>query len=1330
MKTDQNSSFKRPHRARHAQSAVRAATIEALEPRRLLASIVVNSTADTTANDGVTTLREAITTANSTTASDVITFNLGSGSQTINLGSALPRLTKPVEINGPGASLLTLRRSGSSNYRIFRTASDVVLSGMTMSNARVNDVLGWAGGAVYNETKLTVNDCVISGNADIAGYGGGGVFNVGTVTMNRCTIRDNTSISWGGGILNQGAMTLNQCTIRDNSAYEGGGIYNVLDAGSAVINQCTFSGNHAIDIDTTSDNEGGALYNAGTASITSCTFEDNTAVTSGGAIYNLATASITGSTFEDNAADYAGGAIYQSSQTRMTVTNSTFTRNGADWGAAIVNDRYATLNGCTIVGNTGHGKGLAGGVTTLLNNIIAQNEGGDLSGDVAVSNASATKPWGDNFIGTLAYYDDYGPNPMLGPLADNGGPTQTMAPLPGSPVIDAGNNTYATSEDQRGVGFSRISGSKVDYGAYEAQSVTVDNTGDQSDGNLSSQNVTLREAIEQVNANPRIDIIRFADDVFSTAKTIDTAGLAVTGELDIRGPSAKLLSIRGPLGQADIFDTSTNLYLADLTIQNRGQGAAIDNHNMVSLRRVVVSGTGSSGPGVVTSGTSTVKYSTLMDNAGGGIINLSGSVYAYDCTLSQNSTAIRNDSGSLALTLVTISGNSGEGVRNAGTLTARHTIIATNAAGDVVNTNGGTADLSYFDFIGTRDGDPMLMPLADNGGSTPTMALRPYSPCINKGATGSSTVLDQRGTPRARILDIGAYEYTGPFNNSLVVNTTTDEDNGSADPAYGSGTSLREALLYARDNPGPDVITFALGSTPKTIQIASGELSLYPGTTIRGPGSDLLTVRGTNQNGYGVFFSLLQPGVANDPIEISGLSITNGASYGIGVVGAMTARVSDCLISGNNACGIYNSGGQLTVLRTTISGNTSLGLGGGIYSMGPSVSIDSCTISGNTAGSQGGGLYLALGHGSATISNSTIAGNSASGQGGGIWIGGVGASLIMNGSTIANNSGGSAGGVFNNAANLILSNTIVAKNTGGDLGASGTATSTATFSFIGDTQGDPLLGPLADNGGPTQTMALLPGSPCLDAGDPAFVPPPDTDQRGAGFARVSGAHIDIGAFERDTIAPSGSATPFNPATAYHSIAFDFSEDVSSSLSTDDFTLFNRTTAELVPTSKLALSFDRITRKATLTFPGFAGGILPNADYRCTLSPEGVSDPSGNPLQNSVVQDFFVLAGDLDRDRQVGFSDLVAVAQNYGQQRTTWTQGDLNGDGMTDFADLVTIAQAYGSSLPVGGQAVGVLAASMPAAPVKKVSKPLRIKAVAKPVVRATVVSQYIPAGHF
>src|SRR6185503_970921 len=192
---------------------------------------------------------------------------------------------------------------------------------------------------------------------------------------------------------------------------------------------------------------------------------------------------------------------------------------------------------------------------------------------------------------------------------------------------------------------------------------------------------------------------------------------------------------------------------------------------------------------------------------------------------------------------------------------------------------------------------------------------------------------------------------------------------------------------------------------------------------------------------------------------------------------------------------------------------------------------DSSTISGNSAGAAGGGLFL-VGTGPWTITQSTISGNAANGSasvGGAIYLATGG--LTINRSTIANNSASTTGGILNNGGNLTLASTIVANNTNGDLGTSGTTQYNATFSFIVQSQGDPLLGPLADNGGPTQTMALLPGSLCINAGDNTAAPA--NDQRGPGYARIVNGVVDIGAFEVQTtktwIGPSTGGSWSNPA---------------------------------------------------------------------------------------------------------------------------------------------------------------------------------------------------------
>jgi hypothetical protein len=207
--------------------------------------------------------------------------------------------------------------------------------------------------------------------------------------------------------------------------------------------------------------------------------------------------------------------------------------------------------------------------------------------------------------------------------------------------------------------------------------------------------------------------------------------------------------------------------------------------------------------------------------------------------------------------------------------------------------------------------------------------------------------------------------------------------------------------------------------------------------------------------------------------------------------------------------------------------------------LGAALTIESSTISGNTAGVPGfgqdgfGGGLLASDN--LRIINSTISGNRATGYGGGVFFaGGVanrgGSSpLLLRLTTVLNNTadrkGGSIGFGAAPSSAVQLDHSIVANGTPEDLAAlaSGPFSVTANYSLI-EAPGaallvgannlvgvDPLLGPLANNGGPTLTHRPLPGSPVIDAGNSAIPSPPATDQRG--FARIFGAAVDLGSVE-------------------------------------------------------------------------------------------------------------------------------------------------------------------------------------------------------------------------
>jgi hypothetical protein len=275
---------------------------------------------------------------------------------------------------------------------------------------------------------------------------------------------------------------------------------------------------------------------------------------------------------------------------------------------------------------------------------------------------------------------------------------------------------------------------------------------------------------------------------------------------------------------------------------------------------------------------------------------------------------------------------------------------------------------------------------------------------------------------------------------------------------------------------------------------------------------------------------------------------------GTGIASSGTLIINNSIIRGNlsgkgqtDGGGIYSSG-MLEITNSTIDGNSVGGPGGGIFNLGVAI-ITSSTISGNFSGGGSPGPQTGPGFGGGifngatlTISNSTVSGNSVlttdtgPGRGGGI---GNGGSLQIANSTLSGNSGTNGGAIYNGAAPLEIANTILhAGDVGENIFNDGGTITSLGYNLSSDNGGgylngpgdqtntDPILGPLQDNGGPTQTHRPYPQSPAIDAGDPSFTPPPLYDQRGPGFDRVVNGRIDIGSFEvQEGKPPPPSPTP-------------------------------------------------------------------------------------------------------------------------------------------------------------------------------------------------------------
>ncbi|HYP50943.1 MAG TPA: choice-of-anchor Q domain-containing protein, partial [Pyrinomonadaceae bacterium] len=391
---------------------------------------------------------------------------------------------------------------------------------------------------------------------------------------------------------------------------------------------------------------------------------------------------------------------------------------------------------------------------------------------------------------------------------------------------------------------------------------------------------------------------------------------------------------------------------------------------------------------------------------------------------------------------------------------------------------------------------------------------------------------------------------------TYTVTKIADTNDGACD----ADCSLREAIAAANASAENDMISFSINvfSTPQTIVLTGGDLIITNNgsLTIVGRGANFLTISGnnssrvfTNNTGATTAISFLRVTGGNG----SGSSVWSGTGGGIHNEGG-NLTLTGLVITGNdagNGGGLGNSSnGTLTLRETTVSDNTAVGNGAGMINIsGSTVNIINSTFSRNIAGSHGrnggGGLRT---DGAANIANSTFSGNIAqSGRGGAIFYDGT--SLTLNNVTIVGNIAGLAGGgIYNRTVmnSFDLRNSIIANNTGGDVVGTvttfgnnliGAASIGSGFIDSDLLNQNPLLAPLANNGGQTQTHALLPNSPAVNAGNNCVVngscvggspfQPLTTDQRGSGFPRQFGANVDIGAFEVNAVCACANRTPLD-----------------------------------------------------------------------------------------------------------------------------------------------------------------------------------------------------------
>jgi hypothetical protein len=509
----------RPFLERRAVRRQVAPALEELETRLLPSTYTVTDLGDAGAGSGLEgNLRYVINAANSNDeASNQIVFQDGL-SGTIPLTQGKLVVTKALEIDGPGADLLTV--SGNNQSGVFDieapAGQTVTLSDLTIADGTGSGSLNGrtVGGGLFNEADTVILRRVsVSGNTVPSRGIGGGIYNDvhGSMVLNDSTVSDNrvSRDSFTGAIENLGTLTLNRTTVSGNSAPGLGGTLvgtSIENAGGKLtIDHSLITGNTGgiasggsgsqiiVSASTITNNTGyagaGISNSVGKATITDSTIANNSTQYVGGGLYNqVGQMIVSGSTIAGNTALYGGGIEVASGSFRMincTISGNTAQNEGGGLWAGYIHSGVLELTSVTITLNTSlnpsSGYGGGGGVYLesvqafrIRNSIVAGNStavgGPDVDGDVVslghnlIGQTDDSTGWvASDLTGTSANPLD----PGLGPLQDNGGPTMTHALLAGSPAIGAGDPALAGSMDQRGS--VRVSSQPLDIGAFQTE---------------------------------------------------------------------------------------------------------------------------------------------------------------------------------------------------------------------------------------------------------------------------------------------------------------------------------------------------------------------------------------------------------------------------------------------------------------------------------------------------------------------------------------------------------------------------------------------------------------------------------------------------------------------------------------------------------------------------------------------------------------------------------------------------------------------------------------------------------------------------------------------
>jgi parallel beta-helix repeat protein len=745
-------------------------------------------------------------------------------------------------------------------------------------------------------------------------------------------------------------------TVSGNNASR---VFQVDASVTAFISGMTISGGKS------GSSNGGGLFNSGSLTLTDVTISGNSA-RRGGGLWNSGTAALTNCTVSGNSAsNFFGGGLYNAFNSTVTLTNCTVSGNSAgSVGAGLFNRGTATLTNTIVAGNTGRS---------------------DFFGSHSGTN---------NLIGG---------NPLLAPLGNYGGPTQTMALLPGSPAIDAGTSTGAPALDQRGVG--RVGA--VDIGAFESRGFTLTLVAGSTPqtanigtafANPLAVTVTANNPIEPVNGG----VVSFVANRVNGATAILTAPSAVIAG----GQAAVTAAPNNALGSYTVVASATGASSVSFALTNAGtpfaalvvnttSDALFPGAGLLSLREAVTfANLDSLGISTITFDptvfatrktitetgiqlelSNTSETETITGPAAGVTVSGGGlsRVFQVDATVTASISGLTVSGGNagnsgggglfnlgnLTLTHDTVSGNSagsfdgGGGVSNYGTATLTDCTVSDNSskgdAGGMYNQFGSTATLTNCTFSGdTAHGGFGGGGVYNNGTITMTGCT----------VTGSTASFNGGG--------VYINDGNATLTNCTISGNSASNSGGGVDFFSGS-TTLTNCTISGNSasNNGGGVFNYFESFTLTNCTVSSNSAT-------SGSGGGLYNFYGT---------------ATLTNCTVSGNSATNGSGGGVdnGTYGQTT--LTTCFVSHNSANiggGIANQG-TTTVTHSIVERN-SANVGAGMANQG-TLNVASSIITANQAASKGGGISTT--GGSATITDSTINGNFVFAPGGTALGGGI-----------------------------------------------------------------------------------------------------------------------------------------------------------------------------------------------------------------------------------------------------------------------------------------------------------------------------------------------------